>query len=246
MSITKSFKTFSIISLISLSIICSASNCFADEAETVLKESQKISLWSTIASGGIIGYLIIIVSIGALALVIDNMIRLKRDRIIPDDIADELQKYIKDNEIEAAEEICKVNESFLCEVVKAGLLQKDSVLGFYNMQNSMQEASERYISKLFRRIDYLAFIASAAPMLGLLGTVTGMIKSFNQIAITEGGARAAQLAGGISEALMTTCLGLIVAIPTMFFVTFFKNKIDSYVAEVEPVVDKMMSRFKNQ
>ena len=75
-------------------------------------------------------------------------------------------------------------------------------------------------------------------------TVTGMIRSFNQIAITEGAARPSQLAGGISEALVTTCMGLVVAIPTMFFVSFFRNRIDGYVAEAETVVEKLMGRFR--
>ena len=79
---------------------------------------------------------------------------------------------------------------------------------------------------------------------GPLGTVTGMIRSFNQIAITEGAARPSQLAGGISEALVTTCMGLVVAIPTMFFVSFFRNRIDSCVAEAETVVEKLMGRFR--
>ncbi len=81
-------------------------------------------------------------------------------------------------------------------------------------------------------------------MLGLLGTVTGMIRAFNQIAITEGTAKPSQLAGGISEALVTTCMGLVVAIPTMFFVSQFRNRVDSCVAETESVVEKLMGRFR--
>ena len=83
-------------------------------------------------------------------------------------------------------------------------------------------------------------------MMGLLGTVTGMITAFNQIAQTEGTARPSQLAGGISEALVTTCMGLIVAIPTMFFVSLFRNRIQSYIAQTEVEVEKLMARFRKQ
>ena len=95
-------------------------------------------------------------------------------------------------------------------------------------------------------LEYLGFIAATAPMLGLLGTVTGMIAAFNEIAATEGAATPSQLAGGISEALVTTCLGLMVAIPVMFFVAFFRNRIDSYVAEAETVVEKLMGHVRKQ
>jgi len=150
--------------------------------ETVLQESQEISLWNTIASGGIIGFIIIAVSIVALTLIIDNMLRVRRSKMIPDELLLEIEKNIKGRQYEKTAEICRDTKTFLTDVIKAGLSQHESVLGYYDMQNSMQEESERYISKLLRRIDYLSFIGSVTPMLGLLGTVTGMIKAFNQIA----------------------------------------------------------------
>lgn len=213
--------------------------------EIVLKESQNISIWSTISNGGIIGFIIIGISVIATALIIDNLLRIRRNKMIPSELLPKIEKAIIDKDYEVASELCKKENTFLTKVIEAGLLQHSSVLGYYDMQNAMQEESERYISKLLRRIDYISFIGSATPMLGLLGTVTGMIKAFNQIALTEGSAKASELAGGISEALITTCLGLIVAIPAMFFVTFLRNRIDGYVAEAEPIVDHIMRSFKN-
>jgi biopolymer transport protein ExbB len=118
------------------------------------------------------------------------------------------------------------------------------MFGFFDMQNAMQEVSEREVSKLYRKLEYLSFIASTTPMLGLLGTVTGMIGSFNTIAASGGTANPSDLAGNISMALVTTCMGLIVAIPTMFFVAFFRKRIDSFVAESETVVEKLMGHFR--
>jgi biopolymer transport protein ExbB len=120
-----------------------------------------------------------------------------------------------------------------------------AMFGFFDMQNAMQEVSEREVSKLYRKLEYLSFIATTSPMLGLLGTVTGMISSFNEIRKAEGAANPSDLAGGISMALVTTCMGLIVAIPTMFFVAFFRKRIDGFVAESETVVEKLMGHFRS-
>lgn len=207
-------------------------------------DHQEISLWSTIQAGGWIGLLIVILSLVATALIIEHFISIRRARLIPHSLADDVEQRLAENQVVAAREVCREDDSFLARVLNAGLAQVGSMFGFFDMQSAMQEVSEREISRLYRKLEYLAFIAASAPMLGLLGTVTGMIRSFNQIAVTEGTARPSQLAGGISEALVTTCMGLIVAIPVMFFVSYFRNRIDSYVAEAETVVERVMGRFR--
>lgn len=211
-----------------------------DGTLTASETSERVSLWSTLVQGGIIGFFIILVSIVALSLVIQNFIILRRERILPDGLIDTLDDCIKQKQFAEAKQVCREDGSFLAHVVAAGLNQVGSMFGFYDMQNTMQETSEREISKLYGKLEYLSFIASTSPMLGLLGTVTGMITSFNQIAQTEGSASPSQLAGGISEALVTTCLGLVVAIPSMFFVAFFRRRIDSLVTEAETILDKLM------
>lgn len=205
---------------------------------------NQITLWNTIAAGGIIGLLIIFVSLAAVALIVENFITIRRDRIVPANFIEEIQGHIQDKQYGQAQETCRRDGSFLAQVIGAGLGQIDAMFGFFDMQNTMQEVSERELSKLYRKLEYLSFIASTSPMLGLLGTVTGMISAFNEIARTEGSARPSQLAGGISEALVTTCLGLVVAIPVLFFIAFFRRRIDGYVAESEVVVEKLMGHFR--
>ena len=213
----------------------------ADAAQTA---GKAISLWSTIAAGGIIGYLIILMSMVAAAFVIEHFFAIRRDRLVPASVEQQLQEHLKAKRYPQAQKLCASHDSFLAKVVGAGLSQIGAMFGFFDMQNAMQEVSEREISKLYRKLEYLSFIAATTPMLGLLGTVTGMIRSFNLIALTEGTVKPSQLAGGISEALVTTCLGLVVAIPTMFFVAFFRSRIDSFVAEAETVVEKLMGPFR--
>ena len=207
-------------------------------------EPYQISLWNTIASGGIIGLLIVLVSLAAVALIVENFLSIRRDHMVPAYLIDEVRGHIEAKKYGEAQQACREDGSFLAQVVGAGLGQIGAMFGFFDMQNAMQEVSEREISKLYRKLEYLSFIATTSPMLGLLGTVTGMISSFNEIARTEGAARPSQLAGGISEALVTTCLGLVVAIPTLFFVAFFRRRIDGFVAESEVAVEKLMGHFR--
>jgi biopolymer transport protein ExbB len=213
---------------------------------TLLADSDTISLWSTITAGGPIGYLIMFMSLIAVSFVIEHFITIRRDRLIPSQVIADLDQLLNAKQYDQARQVCTENNSYLTSVVGAGLAQIGSMFGFFDMQNTMQETSEREISRLNRKLEYLAFIASSAPMMGLLGTVTGMITAFNEIAETEGAAMPSDLAQGISEALVTTCLGLIVAIPTMFFVSFFRTRIEGIVSETETVVEKLMGRFRHE
>lgn len=217
----------------------------ASDESIPAEEPYQMSLWSAIVSAGPIGLVIILASLVAVALAVENFISIRRDRMVPEDLIEDLAKDIKAKRYEQAQETCAEDGSFLAQVIGAGLNQVGAMFGFFDMQNAMQEVSEREVSKLYRKLEYLSFIATTSPMLGLLGTVTGMIRSFNTIANTEGAANPSALAGGISMALMTTCMGLIVAIPTMFFVAFFRKRIDGFVAESETVVEKLMGHFRS-
>jgi len=205
-----------------------------------------LSWWGTIAAGGVIAYLIIVMSLVAVALVIEHFLSIRREQLIPGPLVSAMDELLAAKDYRRAQDVCAADGSYLAQVIGSGLNQIGAMFGFFDMQSAMQEVSERQVSKLYRKLEYLSFIAATAPMLGLLGTVTGMIRSFNKIALAEGTARPSQLAGGISEALITTCLGLVVAIPTMFFVAFFRNRIDGYVAEAETIVEKLMGRFRKE
>jgi biopolymer transport protein ExbB len=221
--------------------VCSQS---AQDANAAGKEPQKVTLWSTIKAGGVIGGLIFLMSLVSVALIVEHFLSIRRERILPQELERSLARHLAEGEYRSAEEACRKDDSFLARVIEAGLGQRAGMFGFFDMQSAMQEVSEREVSKLYRKLEYLSFIAASAPMLGLLGTVTGMIRSFNIIAATEGAATPSELAGGISEALVTTCMGLIVAIPCMFFVSQFRNRIDSYIAEAETIVERLMGRFR--
>jgi biopolymer transport protein ExbB len=117
---------------------------------------------------------------------------------------------------------------------------KGSEFGFAEYKAAVEEAGEDQTGRLYRKTEMLGLIGSIAPMLGLTGTVLGMIKAFNKIASSGGMARPDELADGIGQALVTTLMGLVVAIPTMVAFSYFRNRIDSIVAEAGKRVEQIM------
>lgn len=207
--------------------------------------SGMMSAWDLLLSSGVIGLILLLASVAATALIVEHFVTIRMARLVPKDLTGQLERLLNDNNIKEARHTASASPTFLGQVMAAGLGQVGGVFGWFDIQTAMQEAAESRVSALYRKLEYLTFIAAAAPMLGLLGTVTGMISSFNVIAGSEGTAPPSQLAGGISQALVTTCIGLSVAIPTMFFVGFFRNRIDSMVNEAGAVTEKLMSRFRH-
>lgn len=233
-----------VLAVVALAAVAPEMPAQTTEPSTDGEEPREVTLWSTIEAGGWIGLLVILMSVASVALVVEHFISIRRERILPGTLEKSLDEQLATEQYGTAAEVCRKDDSLLAKVVEAGLSRRGGMFGFFDMQNAMQEVSEREVSRLYRKLEYLSFIAAAAPMLGLLGTVTGMIRSFNTIAATEGAAKPSDLAGGISEALVTTCMGLIVAIPSMFFVSQFRNRIDGYVAEAETIVERLMGRFR--
>ena len=114
-------------------------------------------------------------------------------------------------------------------VVLSGLAEIEG--GWESVEKAIEDAVAEQAARLFRKIEYLSVIGNIAPMVGLLGTVTGMIFAFQQVAVTQGAAGAGELAEGIYQALVTTVGGLIVAIPALGAFAVFRNRVDQLVAE---------------
>jgi biopolymer transport protein ExbB len=163
---------------------------------------------------------------------------------MPSLVLDELEDLIARGELQAAIELCSDprNESLATEVVLAGLVRyQSSEFGFADYKSAVEEAGEDYTARLYRKTDALNVISVVAPMLGLFGTVAGMMESFNVLAATQGAAKPYELADSISKALVTTWLGLIVAIPSTVAFSYFRNKIDSLVSECGNRVERILT-----
>jgi biopolymer transport protein ExbB len=195
-----------------------------------------------IGDSGTIGVMIVILSVIALAMVIENFIALKRDKLAPPELIDEIQALFDDGQYQEAMELCENEPTFFTKVAGAGI----SKIGhsFEVIQQSIQEMGDEESIRLHQKIGWLALIANVAPMLGLLGTVQGMIISFNQIAASAGQANPSDLAGGISIALLTTLFGLLVAIPLSTAFAFIRNRLIRSVIEVGAIVEDLFERFR--
>lgn len=212
------------------------------EADT----AHEISLLEFIQFGGTIGIVIIFLSFVAVGFTIEHFLTIRHKNLIPLDFIDQVEGLLDTKQYDDAQELSVQNRSFTAAIIAAGLAERGrGMLSYIDMQNAMQEAGEAQTGRFYRKIEVLSVISRVSPMLGLLGTVIGMISAFNVIAHTEGMASPRQLAGGISTALVTTCMGLIVAIPTLCVVSFFRHKLDAVVSEAEATVEHLMGRFKN-
>jgi biopolymer transport protein ExbB len=197
-------------------------------------DSGERTVLQSLQDSGYCGVLIFLSSMIAVGFIVEHTLTIRKGTLMPEEVADELAGLVRDGRVNEAIEACRdpANACLLSHVVLAGLERyQGSEFGFAEYRTAAEEAGEDQTGRLYRKTEVLGVIGAVAPMLGLLGTVSGMIKSFNTIAATQGMARPDQLAGGISEALVTTLMGLIVAIPTMVAFSYFRNKIDSLVAE---------------
>ena len=216
----------------------------SDASRLAQDASGQGSLLQSVKSAGIIGVVILLESLVAVGLVVEHFISIRRTRFAPEELVQQVGEQIESENINAAMDLCQQSDSLLGMTILAGLQRAGGVLGFYDMQSAMQEAAQREISRMYRKLEYLTSIAATAPMLGLLGTVTGMIQSFNAIGLAHGASKAQFLAEGIGQALVTTCMGLVVAIPAMFFASLFRNRIDGLVSETECVCESLIAPLR--
>ncbi len=180
---------------------------------------------------------IILCSVGAMAIIGERFWSLQRKKILPPELVPHLWKLIKDNKLDTPTLKRIKMSSPLGAILASGLLNADH--GREMMKVSIEETGRQVVHELERFLNALGTIASVTPLLGLLGTVVGMIKVFSAIMI-HGVGDPGILAGGISEALITTAAGLTVAIPSLIFHRYFERLVDEYVLNMEEEALKLI------
>ena len=183
-----------------------------------------------IIKGGIFIYPIIICSIIALAVFLERLWILRRSRIIPKDFVYNVEELLKKRKISDALFLCQGDTSSIAKIFFAGL--RNSGRGMWLVKEAIEDRGSREAVILGKHVAILSTIANLTPLLGLLGTVSGMIKTFNVISV-QGVGNPAPLAGGIAEALITTASGLCVAIPTLVCYRILKDKANALIFEME-------------
>ncbi len=187
------------------------------------------SLADYIRSGGPVGYLIVLLSVAAVSLTVTHLIQTRASKMAPRVIADSLDRLLREGDPEGAIGFCArdENDCFLTRIFGSALRRcSRSPFGFLEMRSALEEAGQIEVDRLHRTTEGVGLIAALGPMLGLLGTVMGMIGAFRTIGSLEGAARSTELAGYMSIALVTTAEGLIVAIPCTAVFTVFKRRME--------------------
>lgn len=202
------------------------------------------SILQHIASGGPIGLIIILLSFAAVALVVMHSIQIRLDKLAPAEQFDKLRDLLTKRELDNARTYCdsESHDSFLTRVIGAALTRcARSPFGLLEFRGALEESGRDQVARLYRSTEGLSLIVTVAPMLGLLGTVLGMVGAFNTLGSSSGGfAKPDELASSIAVALITTVLGLVVAIPVSAALVFFRNRIDSVTSEVAVMTEELL------
>lgn len=221
-----------------------AENSEADTAPA----PERTGFIEIILSGGIVGGLILILllalSMTAAYLVFEQAMTIRKSEIMPPELGDTVRDLLLQGKVQDAERVCHDRPSFLSFVLLSGIAELDG--GWSAVEKALEDATAEQSARLFRKIEYLAVIGNIAPMVGLLGTVTGMIFAFQQVAATQGAAGAGDLAEGIYQALVTTVGGLLVAIPSLGAFAVFRNWVDELVAEAAYVAQQVFTPLKRR
>jgi biopolymer transport protein ExbB len=191
-----------------------------------------------VAGGWLVWFVLIPMSLLTISLIIQFFLVVRRSKLRPLTVEKQVQNLLKDPSPEKAMDFLQKEGSFLSRTLFVGLAETPN--GRVAMENGMAEMLEQDTTDLLRKIEWLNLIGNVAPMVGLFGTVWGMINAFNQIVIAGGQPEPADLAGGISIALVTTWWGLVVAIPALAAYSFLRNLIDSISAEIAVSAENLL------
>jgi biopolymer transport protein ExbB len=197
-----------------------------------------MDLFSIFLKGGLLMWAILACSIIALAVVVDRFMVLRKAKINVPAFMVRIRGLIKKKDISGAISYCMEEKSPIANIIRKGL--KKYNLGHERVKEAIENAGRQEISRLEKGLTVLASVAGIAPLLGFLGTVTGMIQAFMTIEDLKGAANPSDLAGGIWEALLTTAFGLIVGIPALAFYNYFLSAIKKLVGDMETVANDVV------
>lgn len=211
----------------------------ADSGES--KKSDNYLMWMFRSLGWFFSVVFALLSMTMVALIVINIVNLRRSQIVPEALVEDFGKLIDENRFQEAYECAKDNESLLGQALSTGLARMPS--GYEKAAQAMQDVTQAESMRLEHQLGYLALIGNLAPMIGLFGTVVGMIASFQ--AIASGGAAPSpqKLAEGIATALFTTELGLAIALPALAAYDILKNRLARFILDVAVVSESFMGRF---
>ncbi|MGE4357283.1 MAG: MotA/TolQ/ExbB proton channel family protein [Candidatus Omnitrophota bacterium] len=191
-------------------------------------------MWEIIQKGGPLMYPIIFCSILSLAVVIERLYHLYRAKIDTREFMDSIANILRRNRLRDALQKCEETPGPIAHILKAGILKHGR--SREEIKEAIEDAALQEIPRLEKNLGILATVAHIAPLLGLLGTVTGMVRCFQLIqekSASLNPVNPGDLAGGIWEALLTTVAGLVVAIPTFVVYNYLVSRVDGFILDME-------------
>jgi len=194
-----------------------------------------------VEASGFFGLILLILSFIIVAVIMMNVLQVRRDVLMPPEFIESFEEKINNKDYQSAYEVARSDDSFIARVLTNGLSKLNR--GYEEAIEGMQEVGEEENMTLEHRLSYLALIGAIAPMFGLMGTVYGMIMSFEKIAQSTVSPKPYELAEGISTALFTTLEGLFVAIPAMIGYSLLKNQVAKLTLEVGIVSEGLMAKL---
>lgn len=222
-----------------------AASAFAqDAAAAASSDDGTMTLMKFLEYGGWVGWLIVLCSVIMIALIIEHTVNIKRDKLVPPEVVDELEALLQEQEYQEALNMCQSEPNFVTNMVGAALGKMQ--FGFEEMQNAANDAAGAELGKLKQKISYIVLLANMGPMLGLFGTVYGMVGAFGEIVRLGPAVTPKDLASGVQQALITTVLGLLVAMPCIIAGFIFQNKVSTISGELQAIGLDMLERFRPQ
>ena len=222
------------------SFLCAAT-ASAQEAGAPREPAEGPDLRELLDAGGTVGLLIIGLSIAMVAVIVQQILAVRRGKLVPRGLAGEAHGLVTRKRFKEAAELGQRRGGLLGRLVHAGATEADR--GYEAAEKAMEDAAAEEAARLTRRAEYLSVIATVAPMLGLLGTVWGMMLAFSEFS-TKANPQVSELAPGIFRALVTTLLGLGVAVPAVASFALLRNRIDELVAEAAGTAEHIFSELR--
>ncbi|MGB1125665.1 MAG: MotA/TolQ/ExbB proton channel family protein [Phycisphaeraceae bacterium] len=215
----------------------------AQETATTMNWFQAF-IWSNESPmlGNLIVVLLLLMSAVVMGFTLMLIFKFRENQVIPEETRDEIEQLLAEKKYREAIEFAEEEESYLGKVASAAL--SEAANGYSAMERAVEEAGDAEAVKMLRPIEYLNVLGNISPMIGLFGTVFGMIVAFQKLVEGGGNADPVALAGGISTALVTTFWGLVVAIPALTAYSLIRNKVDAHCAEGILLVEELISPFK--
>jgi len=223
-------------------VLMAGSPVFAQDDVTKTQNWFMMFFWNDDIVGLLIIWLLLLMSAASVGFTIKLVVDCRRTSLIPDDAHRQIESMLANRRYREAIEFTNGDPSYLAKVVGSGLNEASN--GYGSMERALEETSDAETTRILRPIEYLNVLGNIAPMLGLFGTIYGMILAFQKLVESGGKPDPGKLAAGISTALVTTFWGLVVAMPALAAYALIRNKVDALTSEGLIMAEDLIKPFK--